>query len=106
MLKYVLTSLWPKAQSLEVDSWWDERLTKDITQTQHRAGDNLVVDWNDRDTRAPTLRVTDQAGHLHVIDFTPVGTPKILWNHRLRVYRLEPSSSQEPPEGPPASERG
>ncbi len=106
MLKYVLTSLWPHAQSLEVDSWWDERLTKDLAQNQPRAGKDFVVDWNDRDTRAPTLRVTDQAGDLHVIEFTPVGTPQVLWNHRLRVYRLEPPALHEPSDGSPQSQRG
>ncbi len=88
MLRYVLTSLWPGAESLEVESWWDERLTKGAAESGKPRGVELIVDWNDRDTRAPTLRATDEAGESHAIELTPVGTPQILWKHRLRVYRF------------------
>ncbi len=86
-LRFVLTSIWPRLESLEIESWWAPSLTRDLGQDKN-VGEHLVVDWNDRDIRTPTLRLTDKTGSDHIVEFTPVGSPQIYRNHRLRVYRL------------------
>ncbi|MCA9070441.1 MAG: glycosyltransferase family 39 protein [Planctomycetaceae bacterium] len=88
MLRFVLTSLWPHAESMEINSWYDSQLTDEISRDESSEGDHIVFDWNDRDLRTPILRVTDPEDRPHIVEFPSVGSPQILWNHRLRIYRL------------------
>lgn len=88
MLRYLLTSLWPNAKSVEIHSWYDPQLTEEISQGQDSAANHIVIDWNDRDLRTPMLRLSDSDERPHVVEFPPVGSPQILWSHRLRIYRL------------------
>lgn len=87
-LRFTFASLWPEVPRSELDSWYDPELTKDVAEARETEGSHLVVDWNDSDTLPPTLRVPDAEGNAHIVEFTPVGSPQILWNRRLRIYRL------------------
>lgn len=88
MLRFLLTSIWPSAESMEINSWYAPELTNEISQGRDSEGIHLVFDWNDRDPRTPFLRVTDPQGKDHIVEFPPAGSPQILWDHRLRIYRL------------------
>lgn len=87
-LRFVLASIWPRVEFYETDSFWDPKLTRGLIEGQGESGTHIIVDWSDRDSRTPTLRLKDEASDAHVVDFTPIGTPQILWDHRLRLYRL------------------
>jgi hypothetical protein len=87
-LRFLMTSIWPLGESQEFDSWWDPELTRKFAENQGPDGTHIVVDWNDRDTRTPTPRFKDQFGRDHIVEFTPAGTPQILWNNRLRLYHV------------------
>ncbi len=87
-LWFVLSSMWPDIEAYETDSWWDPKLTRDLIEGQGPDGTHIVIDWNDRDNRPPPLRPKDKSGDAHVVECTPIGTPQLLWNHRLRLYCL------------------
>jgi hypothetical protein len=87
-LRFTFASLWPEVPWSELNSWYDAELTEDVAEGREIEGSHLVIDWNDRDTRAPTLRVPDPEGNAHIVEFTPVGSPQALWNYRLRIYHL------------------
>jgi hypothetical protein len=87
-LRFVLTSLWPGVDSYETSSFKDEYLTSDLMEGRGPDGAHIIVDWSDRDSRPPTHRLKDEEDGAHIVEFIPIGTPQILWNHRLRLYRL------------------
>jgi hypothetical protein len=87
-LQFVLTSMWPGVACYETDDFQDQNLARDLVERQGPDGAHIVVDWSDRDSRTPPLPLKDSEGGAHVVEFTPIGTPQILWNHRLRLYRL------------------
>jgi len=86
-LRYTLASLWPRAEAMELASWYDPELTREIAREGDSNRRHIVVEWSNRDKRTPTLPVTDADGKAPVVEFLPVGSPRILRNHRLRAYR-------------------
>jgi hypothetical protein len=88
-LRFVLASIWPRVAAYETDSFLDANLTRDLIERQGPDGAHLVIDFSDRDSRTPTLRLKDNDNGVHLVDFIPIGTPLILWDHRLRLYRLQ-----------------
>ncbi len=94
-VQFVLTSLWPRVESMEMKAWWDKQLTRELSETPAENGAHLFVDWSEHDTRPPTLRITDAANTSHLIEFEPLGSPHILGDHRLQFYRLTDRLIQE-----------
>lgn len=88
-LQFVLTSIWPGIEWYETDSYSDPKLTWNLIERQGPDGAHIVIDWSDRDSRTPTLRLKDSGDGSHIVEFSPIGTPQILWGHRLRLYRLK-----------------
>jgi hypothetical protein len=89
-LRFVVTSVWPRARSSAAGSW-DEVLSRALASRPDVGHKLMVIEWDDRAAGGARFRVPGVMVQM-------VGEPRYLWKGRLRTFVVlgQPSAPTQP----------